>query len=59
MNRLFEESKAVIIREIEKGVKIFDKGKPICLATDWSKDGIRFFCSRSTAHAPTLYHSVA
>ena len=36
----FDESKSAIISEIEKGVRIFDKDKPTCLATDWSKSGI-------------------
>ena len=43
LNQLFEESKAVIANEIEKGVCIFDKSKPTCLATDWSKSGIGFW----------------
>ena len=43
INNLFEESKDVIISEIDKGVRIFDKNKPTCLATDWSKDGIGFW----------------
>ena len=43
LNQLFEESKAVIASELEKGVCIFDKSKPTCLATDWSKSGIGFW----------------
>ena len=43
LNCLFEESKDVIIGEIEEGVRIFDKSKPTCLATDWSKDGLGFW----------------
>ena len=43
INNLFEKSKDVIISEIDEGVRIFDKNKPICLATDWSKDGIGFW----------------
>ncbi|VDH93754.1 Hypothetical predicted protein [Mytilus galloprovincialis] len=43
INKLFEESKAAIISEIEEGVRIFDKSKPTCLATDWSKTGIGFW----------------
>ena len=43
LNQLFKESKAVIASEIEKGVRIFDKSKPTCLATDWSKSGIGFW----------------
>ena len=40
---IFEESKAIIISEIMKGVQIFDPKKPTCLATDWSKTGIGFW----------------
>ena len=43
LNELFEESKAVIISEIENGVRIYDKSKPTSLATDWSKTGIGFW----------------
>lgn len=32
-----------IVSEIEQGVCIFDKSKPKCLATDWSKSGIGFW----------------
>ena len=39
----FQASKKVIIDEIGKGVMIFDKSKPTCLATDWSKTGIGFW----------------
>jgi hypothetical protein len=34
LNGLFEKSKAAIISKIEEGVRIFDKSKPTCLATD-------------------------
>ena len=43
LNQLFGESKSVIISEIEEGVHIFDRSKPTCLATDWSKSGIGFW----------------
>ena len=43
LDQLFEESKVLIISEIHQGVEIFDKAKPTCLATDWSKDGIGFW----------------
>ena len=42
LNDLFEESKQLIIEEVKKGVCIFDKKKPTCLATDWSKSGIGY-----------------
>ena len=42
LNQLFNESKSVIIGEIE-GVHIFDKSEPTCLATDWLKSGIGFW----------------
>ena len=52
MDRIFNESKGVIIREIEEGVKIFDKDKPTCLATDWSKDGIGFWLFQKHCTCP-------
>ena len=36
LNELFEESKSVMIEEIEEGVRIFEKSQPTYLATDWS-----------------------
>ena len=43
LDALFKQSKTVIINEIHKGVEIFDKSLPTCLATDWSKEGIGFW----------------
>ena len=42
LDQLFNESKALIVQEIQDGVEIFDKRRPTCLATDWCKDGIGF-----------------
>ena len=43
LEKLFNESKAIITDEIRDGVVIFDKSKPTCLATDWCKEGIGFW----------------
>jgi len=43
LQTLFEESKAQIVKVIEEGVYIFDPDRTTCLATDWSKSGIRFW----------------
>ena len=43
LDHIFEQSKRAIVDEIELGVRIFDKTKPTCLATDWSKTGIGFW----------------
>ena len=43
LKQLFEESKSVIISEIGEGVRIFDKSKRTCLATDWSRSRIRYW----------------
>ena len=43
LDNIFKESKGKIVAEIQKGVEIFDKNRPTCLATDWSKDGIGFW----------------
>ena len=39
----FTKSKDKIISEISKGVEIFDKNLPTCIATDWSKTGVGFW----------------
>ena len=52
LNQLFEESKKVIVSEIEHGVQIFDKSKPTCLATDWSKEGIGFWLFQKHCDCP-------
>ncbi|XP_060599892.1 uncharacterized protein LOC132753433 [Ruditapes philippinarum] len=52
INAHFEESKTAIINEIEEGVRIFDKTKPTCLATDWSKSGIRFWLFQKHCNCP-------
>ncbi len=43
MQSLCDESKAIIVSEIENGVQIFDKSRPTCLATDWSKTGVGYW----------------
>ena len=49
LNQLFEESKLVI----EEGVRIFDKSKPTCLATDWSKSGIGYWLFQKHCKFPS------
>ena len=39
LQRALEQSKHTIIDEIHNGVKIFDKTKLTCLATDWNQNG--------------------
>lgn len=53
LNQLFETSKSMIIKEIEDGVRIFDKSKPMCLATDWSKTGIVFWLFQKHCYCPS------
>ena len=53
LNNLFKESKSVIIDEVEEGVRIFDKSKPTCLATDWSKTGIGYWLFQKHCRCPT------
>ena len=53
LDQVFEESKTVIATEIANGVKIFDKTKPTCLATDWSRDGIGFWLFQKHCSCPS------
>ena len=43
LERIFQKSKAEIINQIEDGVRIYDKTKITCLATDWSRTGIGYW----------------
>ena len=58
LERVFQASKTHILGLVEEGVKKYQIGRPTCLATDWSKDGIGFvllqkYCECPIASAPT------
>ena len=53
LDTLFEESKSTIIDAIYHGVEIFDKDRPTCLATDWSKDGIGYWLFQKHCPCPS------
>ena len=46
MDTIFQKSKEEIIWLIQKGVQSFEKDRPTCLATDWSKTGIGFILTQ-------------
>ena len=46
-------SKLHICHNIEKGVQIFDKDRPTCLATDWSRDGMGFWLTQKHCKCPS------
>jgi len=54
LQTIFDESKRQIIVEIENGVRIFDKQKPTCLATDWSKTGIGYWLFQKHCDCPEI-----
>ena len=43
LEEAFQASKHTIIRQIEYGVRIYDKSRITCLATDWSTTGIGYW----------------
>ena len=49
----FDQSKVTITNEIARGVSIFDKSKPTCLATDWSKQGIGYWLFQKHCSCPS------
>ena len=42
LEKIFQESKRLIVDQVKNGVKTFDTSKPTCLQTDWSKQGMGF-----------------
>ena len=46
LTKLFEESKGVIIRSIEDGIKSFEIDQWTCLMTDFSKTGIGYLLTQ-------------
>ena len=52
LDKLFEESKHVIVQKISEGVFLFDTEIPTCLATDFSKTGVGFFLLQKTCKCP-------
>merc|ERR1712237_246004 len=42
LSSIFQESKAVMIKEMKDGVRLFQPSRPTCLVTDWSTSGIGF-----------------
>ena len=52
LQQLFSESKQHIVEVIKQGVRIFEKRRKTCLATDWSKDGIGFFLLQKHCTCP-------
>ena len=50
LNNLFERSRQVIAEKVRKGVTTFEIGRPTCLSTDWSKQGIGFVLTQKSCH---------
>ncbi len=46
-------SKLHICHAITEGVNIFDRNRPTCLATDWSKDGVGFWLTQKHCRCPS------
>ena len=53
LQQAFELSKTTIFKEIHNGVEIFNKTKPTCLATDWSKQGIGYWLFQKHCLCPS------
>ena len=53
LSKAMDASKLHICSKIQSGVEIFDKGRPTCLATDWSKSGIGFWLTQKHCKCQT------
>ena len=57
LEKIFSDSKEILIRQSTDGIQTFDPTRNTCLQTDWSKDGIGYLllqqhCNCETAKAP-------
>ena len=57
LEKLFQESKDILIRRSIEGIRTFDKSRETCLQTDWCKEGIGYlllqkYCECPSAKAP-------
>ena len=52
LQALFHEAKGFIIQEVKLGVQIFEKNRPTCLVTDWSKEGTGFWLYQKHCDCP-------
>ncbi len=53
LQHAFDASKSEITSRIKEGVTIFEKDRPTCLATDWSKDGIEYWLFQKYCQCPS------
>ena len=58
LDKLFNESKQILISNVIDGISTFDVNKKTCLQTDWSKEGIGYLllqqhCDCNTEKAPS------
>ena len=53
LQEAFDASKKEICSRIQEGVRIFEKSRPTCLATDWSKDGIGYWLFQKHCQCPS------
>lgn len=52
LQEAFDESKQTIIEQINAGVEIFERNRPTCIATDWSKTGIGYWMFQKHCDCP-------
>jgi hypothetical protein len=57
LDKIFRESKEILIQKCMEGIKTFDTNRTTCLQTDWSKQGIGYLllqqhCNCDTSKAP-------
>ena len=58
-DKIFQNSKSVLINQVTKGMQTFIVNKPTCIQTDWSKGGLGYlllqkYCQCPMDRAPTF-----
>ena len=52
LDRLFEESKEILIQQSIEGIRTFDTSRLTCLQTDWSREGLGYLLLQQYCKCP-------
>ena len=52
LDKIFQNSRSILINQVTKGIQTFDVNKPTCVQTDWSKRGLGYLLLQKYCQCP-------